>query len=133
MNGWYRALLHPPGTPPDWVFGPVWTVLYVLMGVSAWLVWRRQDTAPQRTFVALRLWGWQLLLNAMWTPALFGLRSPILGLVIILALLTLILLTIIAFRRVRRMTAAALLVPYAAWVAYVAYLNAGIVLLNYGR
>ncbi len=133
MNGWYRALIHPPGTLPDWVFGPVWTLLYVLIGVSAWLVWQRQDTAPQRTFVALRLWGWQLLLNAVWTPALFGLRSPILGLVVILSLLVLILLTIIAFRRVRRTTAAALLVPYAAWVVYVTYLNAGILFLNYGR
>lgn len=133
MNGWYRTLAHPPGTPPDWVFGPVWTVLYVLMGVSAWLVWRRQDIAPQRTFLALRLWGWQLLLNALWTPAFFGLRSLTLGLAIVLSLLALILLTIIAFHRVRRTAAAALLVPYAAWVAYVVYLNVGFLLLNSGR
>lgn len=119
--------------PPDWVFGPVWTVLYVLMGVSAWLVWRRQDLAPHRTFVALRLWGWQLLLNALWTPAFFGLRNPVLGLVVVVALLVLVLLTIVAFHRVRRMTAAALLVPYAAWIAYATYLNAGIVWLNPGR
>ena len=131
VNGWYRALAHPPGTPPDWVFSPVWTVLYVFMGVSAWLVWRHQDAAPYRTFVALRLWGWQLLLNALWTPAFFGLRNPLVALVIIVSLLVMILLTIIAFRRVRRTTAAALLVPYASWVAYVIYLNAGFLMLNY--
>lgn len=133
MNGWYRALAHPPGTTPDWLFSPVWTVLYVLMGVSAWLVWCRQDIAPQRTFVALRLWGWQLLLSAAWTPALFGLRSPVLSLVIVLPLLALIVLTIRTFRRVRGMAAAALLLPYAAWVAYVTYLNVGILVLNHGR
>lgn len=133
MNGWYHALAHPPGTPSGWVLGPIWTVLYILLGVAAWLVWRRQDTAPHRTFVALRLWGWQLLLNALWTPAFFGLRNPVLGLAIIVSLLVLVLLTVVAFHRVRRTTAAALLIPYTAWVAYVTYLNAGIVWLNAAR
>lgn len=107
----------------------MWTVLYALMGTSAWLVWRRQDLAPGRTFAALRLWGWQLLLNAAWTPAFFGLHSPLLGLVIIVILLALILLTIGVFHRLSS-AAAALLVPYAAWVAYATYLNTGFVLLS---
>ena len=126
---WFHSLARPLGTPPDWLFGPVWAVLYALMGVSAWLIWREQDAAPRRTFAALRLWGWQLLLNAAWTPAFFGLRSPAAGLVVVLLLLALILLTIIAFRRLNS-RASVLLLPYAAWVVYVIYLNAGIVVLN---
>lgn len=126
---WFRTLARPPGAPPDWLFGPVWTVLYALMGVSAWLVWRGQDAAPRRTFAALRLWGWQLLVNAAWTPAFFGLHSPALGIVVIVLLLAMVLLTIAAFRRLNP-TAAALLLPYAAWVAYATYLNAGFLLLN---
>ena len=129
VGTWYRALGQPPGMPPNWVFGPVWTVLYVLMAVSAWLVWCRQDAAPRRTFAALRLWGWQLLLNAAWTPAFFGLRSPVLGLVVILALFTLVVLTTVVFRRVN-LVASTLLIPYAAWVAYATYLNAGVLVLN---
>ena len=129
MTGWYHALTNPPGTPPDWAFAPVWTVLYVLMGLSAWLVWREQDVAPGRTFSALRLWGWQLLANAAWTPAFFGLHSPVLGLSVVVTLLILVALTILLFRRVSS-TAAALLVPYLAWVAYATYLNTGFVVLN---
>lgn len=129
VGTWFRTLARPPGTPPDWVFAPVWTVLYPLMGVSAWLVWRGQDMAPRRSFAALRLWGWQLLLNAAWTPAFFGLRSPALGLAVVVPLFALALLTIAVFRRLNG-TAAALLAPYAAWVAYAAYLNAGFLALN---
>ena len=129
MGGWYQAIVRPPGTPPDWLFAPVWAVLYVLMGVSAWLVWREQDVAPRRTFAALRLWGWQLLVNAAWTPAFFGLRSPALGLVVIVALLALIALTMLVFRRVSS-TAATLLLPYAVWVIYATYVNIGFVALN---
>ena len=129
MGGWYHAMARPPGTPPDWLFAPVWAVLYVLIGTSAWLVWREQDVAPRRTFAALRVWGWQLLFNAAWTPAFFGLRSPVLGLAVIGALLLLIALTTLMFRRVCS-TAATLLVPYAVWVAYATYINAGFVALN---
>lgn len=129
LSVWYHALARPPGTPPDWAFGLVWTVLYVLMGISAWLVWRRQDAAPRGTFAALRLWGWQLLLNAAWTPAFFGLRSPLLGLLVVVPLLALVLLTTGVFHRLSH-TAAALLFPYAAWVAYATYLSVGFVLLN---
>ena len=126
---WYHTLATPPGTPPDWLFAPVWTVLYVLMGVSAWLVWREQDVAPGRTFSALRLWGWQLLANAAWTPAFFGLHSPTLGLAVIVTLLILVALTMLLFRRVSP-TAVSLLAPYLVWVGYATYLNAGFVILN---
>ena len=128
---WYWSLTAPPGTPPNWVFPVVWTVLYLAMGLSAWLVWRRLDIAPPRKYAALRLWGWQLLLNALWTPAFFGARSTGLGLAVVWVLLGAVLLTLRAFLRVERV-AGALLLPYAAWVSYAAYLNSGFWWLNGG-
>lgn len=129
VAGWYRTLTHPPGTPPDWLFGPVWTALYIVMGVSAWLVWRRRGDWPKRAYAALRLWGWQLLLNALWTPVFFGLHSFWAGVAVILALLALIVATIAMFRRVSAV-AAGLLLPYAVWVAYASYLTIGLAVLN---
>jgi benzodiazapine receptor len=127
VRGWYLSLARPPGTPPDAAFAPVWTALYVLMGVAAWLVWRRntrQDVRP-----ALRLWGWQLGLNAVWTPVFFGLHSPAAAMAVILALLVLIGATMRAFWRIEAW-AALLLAPYLAWTCYAAYLNAGFWWLN---
>ena len=121
---WYNALARPPGTPPGWVLAPVWGVLYLMIGTAAWLVWRRVGNASP-----LRLWGWQLLLNALWTPAFFGLRQPALALAVILTLLVLVVLTARAFARVER-RAALLMLPYAAWVAYATYLNLGFWWLN---
>jgi len=126
IRGWYLTLDRPPGVPPNWVFPVVWTTLYVMIGTAAWLVWR-QPLHRQ----ALRLWGWQLLLNAAWTPAFFGLRSTVLGLVVIVPLLALIGLTIRAFRRLSPL-AALLMVPYALWTLYATYLNAGFWWLNRG-
>ncbi len=88
---------HPPGTPPDWAFPVAWGTLYLLMAVAAWMVWRHAGVARRGHYAALRLWGWQLLFNALWTPAFFGLRSPGLALVVILALLVLVALTLRAF------------------------------------
>ncbi|MBS0640862.1 MAG: TspO/MBR family protein [Acetobacteraceae bacterium] len=124
VQGWYAGLNAPPGTPPNWVFAPVWSVLYVMIGVAAWLVWKRRG--PSRP---LRLWGWQLAANALWVPAFFGLRSPGLGLVVLAAMLMLTALTILAFLRVRRI-AGWLMAPYACWAAYASYLNVGFWLLN---
>lgn len=126
VHGWYQAQVHPPGTPPDWVFAPVWTTLYVMIGVAAWLVWKRVGAVP-----ALRLWGWQLLANALWTPAFFGLRNPALGMAVILTMLVLIVMTIRAFFRVER-RAALLMVPYLAWACYATWLNFGFWWLNRG-
>ena len=126
LQGWYLSLSRPPGTPPAWVFGPVWTGLYVTIGVAGWLVWRRAGAAA-----SLRLWGWQLLLNALWAPAFFGLRSTLAGLVVLVPLLGLVLLTVRAFARIDG-RAAALLLPYAAWTGFAAYLNAGFCWLNRG-
>lgn len=131
MRSWYAALAAPPGTPPNWVFAPVWTALYILMGVAAWLVWRDVLLPPVRRYAALRLWGWQLGLNALWTPAFFGLHSTVLGLVVILPLLGLVVATAIMFRRLHPV-AGLLLLPYLAWTAYAAYLNVGFWWLNRG-
>jgi benzodiazapine receptor len=124
VPGWYLSLNHPPGTPPTWVFGPVWTVLYASIGFAGWLVWRRSIVARP-----LRLWGWQLAANAMWTPAFFALRNPPLALAVSVVLLALIALTIRSFARLRPM-AAWLMTPYLAWTCYATYLTAGFWWLN---
>lgn len=125
---WYASLRRPVFTPPNWLFGPAWTVLYVLMGVSLFLVWRRGDAGVDvRAAVAIFLA--QLVLNALWTPAFFGLRSPGAGLAVILPLLTLIIVTIVVFWRIRPL-AGMLLLPYAAWVSFATVLNASLFALN---
>jgi tryptophan-rich sensory protein len=124
VRSWYLTLVRPPLTPPGWAFGPVWTALYVLIGVAGWLAWRQGAPAA-----SLLLWGWQLLANAVWPIVFFVLRRADLALVTIVVLLALILATVIAFARASR-PAAWLLVPYLAWVAFAAYLNAGFWWLN---
>lgn len=124
MRGWYPSLMAPPGTPPNGVFAPVWTVLYTTIGVAAWLVWLRPGN-----YTALRLWGWQLAANAAWPAAFFGLRNPGLGLLVIAVMVGATGITIHAFHRRHRL-AAWLLLPYLAWSLYAAYLNAGFWWLN---
>jgi benzodiazapine receptor len=130
-RAWYLSLTPPPGAPPLLLFRPVWTLLYLSMGTAAWLVWRHLGPSPAGggKRAALRLWGWQLLLNAAWTPAFFGLHSPGVALLVVLPLLGLIGLTIRAFGRIHR-PAALLLLPYALWMCYAGYLNAGFFWLN---
>lgn len=121
---WYAALKAPAGTPPNWMFAPVWTALYATIGVAAWLIWRRRG--PSRP---LRLWGWQLAANALWVPAFFGLHRPGWAIAVMAVMLVLTGFTIRAFIPVRRV-AAWLMLPYSAWCVYVAYLNVGFWLLN---
>ena len=120
---WYAFLAKPEFSPPNWLFGPVWTLLYFMMGVAAWLVWRRAGA------VALKVFWLQLALNALWTPLFFGLRSPLLGFVCIAALWLAIVWTIAVFWRVSR-PAAVLLLPYLAWVSFASILNLSIYMLN---
>ncbi len=124
MHTWYATLACPPLTPPNWLFAPVWTLLYVMVGVAGWLVWQRKGASRP-----LRLWGWQLAANALWVPAFFGLRSPPLALAVMAAMVPLTVLTIRSFRRIRP-TAAWMMAPYLAWCSFAAYLNAGFWLLN---
>jgi tryptophan-rich sensory protein len=124
-GAWYAALRKPPLTPPNWIFAPVWIALYLGIAVAGWLVWR----ARRRIDAPLLLWGAQLVLNGLWSLLFFGLHLPGVALVEILALLGLIVATAAAFFRIRAL-AGGLLVPYAAWVAFAAYLNAGIWYLN---
>jgi tryptophan-rich sensory protein len=123
---WYAALDKPWWNPPSWLFGPVWSLLYALMGIAAWRVWC--SAAPDRA-VALRWWWAQLVLNAAWTPLFFGLRRPDLAFLEILALEALIIVTIWRSFAVDRV-AAALLVPYAAWVGFASVLNLALWRLN---
>ena len=126
-GGWYETLDKPFFTPPSWLFGPVWTVLYLAMAVSGWLVWRLRGFAGAG--VAMALFFVQLTLNLLWSVVFFGLEAPGLGLAEILILWACILLTILAFWRISR-PAGLLLVPYLAWVTFATLLNAGIWLLN---
>lgn len=125
--GWYAELQKPEWSPPAWVFGPVWTVLYLLMGIAAGLVWKRYGFSGART--ALGLFLAQLVLNALWSWLFFGLRLPGLAFGEIVVLGILILATAIAFWR-KRPVAGALLVPYLLWVAFAAALNFSIWRLN---
>jgi translocator protein len=126
-SAWYEALRKPDWTPPNALFSVAWTILYALMAVAAWLVWRDRHRDLVRP--ALGLYAVQLGLNASWSLAYFGLRSPGTGLVVIIALLIVLGLTIRAFARLNRI-AAALLAPYFAWVLFAAALNASIWWMN---
>lgn len=124
---WYASLKKPSWNPPGWVFGPVWTALYTMMGVAAWLVWRRGGFAAQRR--PLTLFLVQLALNAAWTPLFFGLRQPGLAFSEIVLLWLAIAATLIAFRPVSS-AASWLLAPYLAWVSFAAALNFALWRLN---
>ena len=128
VGDWYEGLDRAPWNPPGWVFGPAWTVLYVLMAVAAWLVARvGLDDPAVRT--ALALYGAQLALNLGWSLVFFGLRRPGIAFVVILVLFAAIALTAVAFHGISP-TAAWLLAPYLAWVAFAATLNAWIAFAN---
>lgn len=124
---WYATLQKPSWNPPAWLFGPVWTILYAMMAVAAWLVWRRGGWPVQR--LALGLFVAQLVLNALWTPLFFGLHRPGLALVDLGLLWAVLAATVAVFWRVRR-TAGALLLPYLAWSSFAAVLNLTIWRLN---
>ncbi|MCL7961065.1 MAG: tryptophan-rich sensory protein [marine benthic group bacterium] len=127
VRDWYPSLVKPSFTPPDWVFGPAWTILYIMMGIALWWVWRRQGEVPVRT--PLTLFAVQLALNALWSVLFFGLRWPGAALVDILLLWVAIGLTIRAFRQVS-VRAAVFMLPYWAWVTFATALNASIWVLN---
>jgi len=128
VQTWYPLLTKPAWNPPAWVFGPAWTLLYILMSVAAWRIWQRRDNSPGARR-ALGLFFTQLAFNALWSVLFFGLQRPDLALAEILLLWLLLLLTQRAFWRIDRV-AGWLWLPYLAWVSFATTLNAAIWWLN---
>ena len=126
---WYERLVKPAWRPPNWLFAPAWTVLYLTIAVSGWLVWRKSGLAGAALPLAIYLV--QLMLNAAWTPIFFGLRRPDLALIEIVTLWLSIVATIAAFHPVNA-AAAWLLLPYLLWVTFAAALNFTVWRLNRG-
>ena len=125
---WYVGLKKPPYTPPNQVFGPIWTTLYILMGISVFLVWQK-GLATDGVMVAFTLFWIQLVFNAFWSVVFFGMKSKGGGVITITVLWLLILATMITSFRVSGW-AGALLIPYIVWVSIASYLNIGVWLLN---
>ncbi|MEC7695866.1 MAG: TspO/MBR family protein [Planctomycetota bacterium] len=124
---WYSGIAKPAWTPPDWVFGPVWSLLYAMMAVSAWLVWRK--VGGKTTRVPLIWFGTQLVLNSLWSVLFFGMQKPAWSMVEVFFLWLAILMTIRAFWPLSRW-ASLLLVPYLLWVSFASILNVAIWQLN---
>ena len=122
VQTWYPTLEKPPFRPPNWIFGPVWTTLYAMMGVAMYTVSEKKEVEPSLVRTAKILWGIQLALNLMWSYLFFGRRSPLAGMVEIILLWVAIVLTIVAFAKVSR-NAALLMVPYLLWVSFASVLN----------
>lgn len=125
---WYATLNKPFFNPPNYLFGPVWTVLYTLMGISAYLIYR-EGTKKKDVKEALNIFWIQLILNSLWSIIFFGMKNPSLAFVEIIFMWVAILVTIIKFYKVSK-TAAYLLIPYLLWVSFASILNLSIVLLN---
>ena len=118
---WYASLVKPSFNPPSWIFGPVWTLLYTLMGISLYLVWKNK--------FAVKLFVWQLIANSLWSIIFFGMKNIPLALIEIIVLLVLILATIMKFYKINK-TAAYLLIPYLLWSSFATILTYSIWILN---
>lgn len=126
IDSWYQVIEKPEFTPPGWLFGPVWTTLYVLMGIACYLIWKSDQVQKKQL---MWLYFVQLALNALWSPAFFGMESPILGLLVIIPLLALIAVCVKKFRIISTW-ASGLMIPYLAWVSFATVLNFSIWWLN---
>lgn len=127
VNGWYSTINKPSFSPPNWIFGPVWTTLYTLMGISMWVIYLEKDKVDikKQTFYFFS----QLFFNCIWSYLFFYLKNPLYGLIDIIILWVLILLTIISFWQINK-KASALLIPYILWVSFAGFLNFMIWKLN---
>lgn len=121
---WYASLAKPPFNPPNWIFAPVWTLLYILIAVAGWRTWHRAPSS-----LAMQVWFAQLALNFVWSPVFFSLQSPGGALVVVLLMLAAIV-SFIALTWKPDRLAAALFLPYAAWVSFASLLNASVFWLN---
>ena len=128
ISTWYTTLLKPSFNPPNWIFAPVWTLLFLLMGISLYLIWNR-GLRDKETKKAIFIFGVQLILNMIWSVLFFGLQSPLYAFIEIIILWFAILLTIISFYKIFK-AAAYLLLPYILWVTFASALNFSILILN---
>ena len=131
VDSWYKTIIRPSFGPPNWIFAPVWTTLFVLMGIAFAIIWSSELGEEKKSAKkkALTVFVIQLFVNILWSLAFFGLKSPIFGLIVILILWFLILLTIIKFSKINKI-AAYLLIPYILWVSFATVLNFAIWRLN---
>ena len=127
VTTWYVTLHKPSFNPPPWIFGPVWTLLYMLMGISLFLIWVSKKSKAKTS--ALTYFYIQLFLNSLWSILFFGYKLPLLSFIEVIAMWIMILFSIISFAKINK-TAAYLLYPYLAWVTFASILNLSIVLLN---
>ncbi|OIP89676.1 MAG: TspO protein [Syntrophaceae bacterium CG2_30_49_12] len=125
---WYAALQKPSFTPPNWLFAPAWGTLYLLMGIAAFVIWRK-GLDDKRVKAALIVFLIQLILNALWSIVFFRLESPLFGVIVIVILWIVILFTILKFFRISTL-AGGLLLPYIGWVTFAAALNVSVFILN---
>ncbi|MFA4999610.1 MAG: TspO/MBR family protein [Parcubacteria group bacterium] len=128
IASWYADLVKPELAPPNWIFAPVWTTLFALMGIAAFLIWKK-GLNHRNVKIALGIFISQLVLNMLWSIIFFGLHSPIGAFIEIIFLWLAIIITIVSFAKISR-TAAWLLVPYILWVSFAGYLNFMIWVLN---
>jgi translocator protein len=126
---WYPTLVKPGFNPPNWIFAPVWSTLYVMMGVAAGLVWHRMELDRINVRKGLQFFAIQMVLNLLWSYIFFGLHNPLLALAELIVLWLMIYETYVVFRRVDKI-AGMLLLPYLAWVTFAGILNAAIFWLN---
>ena len=128
ISTWYATLGKPAFAPPNWLFAPVWISLYLLMGIAAFLVWRR-GLGDRQVKIALGIFLIQLVLNSLWSVAFFGLESPFYGVSVIIVLWIALLFTILRFFKLSTV-AGLLLLPYILWVSFAAILNVSLWVLN---
>ena len=128
ISTWFATLKKPSFSPPNWLFGPVWTALFILMGISLFLVWRKGLNYPS-VKIALIIFGAQLLLNILWSFLFFAQRAPLTGFIEIILLWVMILITILVFYPISK-TAGLLLIPYILWVSFASILNFSLWRLN---
>jgi tryptophan-rich sensory protein len=127
VNSWYQTIQKPSFNPPSWVFAPVWTTLFLLMGISLYLVWTKRMNSKVK--LGLIFFGIQLIFNILWSLFFFGLRNPLFGFIEIIILWIFIAITIFQFWKIDK-RAAYLLIPYILWVSFAAVLNFSIWVLN---
>lgn len=118
---WYNSLNKPEFNPPNWLFGPVWTILYLLMGISLFIIWK-EDLKNKNVKNAFAIFIVQLIINLLWSVVFFGMHSISGGLIVIIVLLVLIIITIVKFKKIS-FTASILLIPYLLWVCFATILN----------